>query len=197
LGGAKKDIALLSPTTSSISSKTVAVEPQESVRKVLIESGYEVYPSVDDVPYNNFDVVTLFHVFEHLIDPLGTLEVLKTKMSQGGKIVIEVPHAKDILIDFLDLDAFKSFTFWSEHLILHTRDSLRIFLEKAGFVNISIMGVQRYPLANHLYWLSRGKPGGHIEWAHLRTPELDAAYADMLAKIDNTDTLIAIANNVK
>ena len=189
--GAGGILDLLSP----IAQETAAVEPQESVRECLLESGYKVYPSVAEVPYNDFDVATLFHVFEHLTDPIGTLETLRNKMSQGAKLIIEVPHAKDFLISFLDLDTFKSFTFWSEHLILHTRDSLKLFLEKAGFQNVSIKSYQRYPLTNHIHWLAKGKPGGHIVWDYLRTTELDTAYGDMLARIDNTDTLIAIATN--
>jgi hypothetical protein len=111
----------------------------------------------------------------------------------GGKIIVEVPHAKDFLIDFLNLETFKAFTFWSEHLILHTRASLETFLQESGFKNIVIKGFQRYPLANHLYWLSQGKPGGHQHWHYLTTKELDKGYADMLASLDKTDTLIAIA----
>ena len=191
--GAGGILDLLSP----FSSATLAIEPQESARQYLIELGYMVYPSADEVPCNDIEVVTLFHVFEHLTDPIGTLERLRSKMSQGAKIIIEVPHAKDFLISFLDLDAFKAFTFWSEHLILHTRDSLTVFLEKAGFSNISVKGYQRYPLANHLHWLAKGKPGGHMVWDHLRTTMLDTAYGDMLARIDNTDTLIAVATNGK
>jgi Methyltransferase domain len=191
--GAGGILDLLSP----ISSSTFAVEPQESTRRYLNELGYAVFPSVEDIPCNDIEVATLFHVFEHLTDPIGTLEKLKSKMSQGGKIIIEVPHAKDLLISFLELEAFKAFTFWSEHLILHTRDSLRIFLERAGFSDISIKGFQRYPLANHLHWLANKRPGGHMVWDNLRTPVLDAAYGDMLAQIDNTDTLIAVATNKK
>ena len=182
---------------SQVASETVAVEPQGSARQYLIELGYEVYPSVDKVPCDDIEVATLFHVFEHLTDPVGTLETLRSRMSRGAKIIVEVPHAKDLLLSLLDLDAFKSFTFWSEHLILHTRDSLRIFLEEAGFSNVSIENYQRYPLANHLHWLAKGRPGGHIAWDHLRTPALDAAYSDMLAQIDSTDTLIAVATNGK
>jgi hypothetical protein len=189
--GAGGILDLLSP----ISAETLAVEPQGNPRQYLIELGYKVYASVDDVPSDDIEVATLFHVFEHLTDPLGTLEVLRSKMSKGAKIVVEVPHAGDLLLSLLDLDAFKSFTFWSEHLILHTRDSLRIFLERAGFSNISISGHQRYPLANHLHWLAKGQPGGHVSWDQLRTPALDAAYADMLDRVDCTDTLIAVATN--
>ena len=189
--GAGGILDLLSPVASA----TLAVEPQDSARKHLTELGYSVYRTVDEAPCNDLEVVTLFHVFEHLVDPVGILDKLRTKMSRGAKIIIEVPHAKDFLISFLALDAFKAYTFWSEHLILHTRDSLRIFLERAGFENICIEGYQRYPLANHLYWLARGMPGGHIAWNHLRSSALDSAYGDMLAHLDNTDTLIAIATN--
>jgi len=191
--GAGAILDLLSP----LSSETAAVEPQKSARKELTALSYRVYPTIEDVSDNKFEVATLFHVFEHLADPIETLETLRQKMSQGAKLIIEVPHAKDFLISFLDLEAFKSFTFWSEHLILHTRDSLRLFLEKAGFSNIVIKSFQRYPLANHLHWLAKGKPGGHILWDHIRTEELEAAYANMLAEIDNTDTLIAVATNHK
>jgi hypothetical protein len=58
------------------------------------------------------------------------------------------------------LDSFKESTFWSEHLILHTKESLRKILEAVGFKNIKIEGLQRYPSANHLY-LRHNRLGGH------------------------------------
>ncbi len=180
---------------SNVASKIVAVEPQDIARKSLSALGYETYSSVEEVQENDFDVVTLFHVFEHFTDPIRELQSIRRRMAKGAKIVIEVPHAKDFLISFLENDAFKAFTFWSEHLLLHTRESLHAFLQAAGFSRIVIQGFQRYPLANHLHWLSRGKPGGHVAWQQLRTEELDKAYCNMLAGIDRTDTLIAIAEN--
>jgi len=183
---------LLSP----YSSKTLAVEPQEDAREYLKqECKYEAFSSVDDVPCNDIDIVTLFHVFEHLNNPTEALKSIKKKMTKGGKVIIEVPHARDFLLSFLNLECYKAFSFWSEHLILHTRESLTAFLKLAGFSNISILGYQRYPLANHLYWLAKSKPGGHLIWDHLRTRELDEAYANTLSNLDVTDTLIATAVN--
>ena len=78
-------------------------------------------------------------------------------------------------------------------MILHTRHSIRILLELVGLEQITIAGIQRYPLANHLYWLSEGKPGGHHKWAELRTSDLDDAYENMLNQIDGTDTLFISA----
>ena len=180
---------LLGPLAKSVT----AVEPQNSARSALLEMNYNAFPLVKDVPDSNFDIVTLFHVFEHLLDPIETLLEIKEKICDDGKLIIEVPHANDFLIKFLDNSSFKNSTFWSEHLILHTRDSLRIFLEKAGFKNITIHGFQRYPLANHLHWLANGGPGGHVKWSHLRTNDLDKAYSDLLGHLHLTDTLIAYA----
>lgn len=178
---------------SGVASKTAAVEPQTEVRNSLLDLGYKVYARAEDVPENDYEVVTLFHVLEHLINPIETLEAIKSKMKKGGKIIVEVPHARDFLISFLENEPFKAFTFWSEHFILHTRESLEIFLKAAGFSKIVINGFQRYPLANHLHWLAKGKPGGHIAWKELSTPQLDQAYSEMLDRIDKTDTLIAVA----
>jgi 2-polyprenyl-3-methyl-5-hydroxy-6-metoxy-1,4-benzoquinol methylase len=178
---------------SPIASKICAVEPQRIARESLKKLGYAVYSSIESTSETEFDIVTLFHVFEHFTNPLEDLKLIFQKMNTHGKIIIEVPHARDFLISFLDHESFKKFTFWSEHLILHTRQSLTRFLEVAGFEEIIITGCQRYPLANHLHWLAKNQPGGHQTWNFLRTFELDLAYSQMLSKIDKNDTLIAIA----
>jgi len=187
--GAGGILDLLNP----VAMMTTAIEPQKGIRSELLKLGYNVYSDIKDVSHMSFDVITLFHVFEHFTHPLTTLNQIAELLKPGGKIVIEVPHANDFLISSLNLEHFKAFSFWSEHLILHTRKSLETFLNHAGFVDISVQSFQRYPLANHLYWLSKHRPGGHIAWSHLTTQALEQAYADMLAKLDQTDTLIAIA----
>lgn len=45
-----------------------------------------------------FDVITSFHVFEHLVDPLRAIEKMKTWLKPDGKIFIEVPNTNHILI---------------------------------------------------------------------------------------------------
>ncbi len=179
---------------SHLSSHTFAVEPQKEARENLKQLQYEVYKNITEIKDEDFEIITLFHVFEHFVNPLKELKILYSKMKKNGQIIIEVPHANDFLLSFLENEDFKKFTFWSEHLILHTRTSLYAYLKKAGFKDIVITSIQRYPLANHLHWLSNNKPGGHIHWNFLRTPELDTSYSDMLSKLDKTDTLIAYAS---
>lgn len=187
LGGV---LDLLRPQAGDI----VAVEPQPRPYRALQELGYRVYRDLGDVPDEDFDVITLFHVLEHLHDPVDVLRLAAAKLRAGGQVIVEVPHARDFLISFADLDAFKRFTFWSEHLILHTRESLDAFMRAAGFAQVAVEGFQRYPLANHLHWLARGQPGGQQLWPSLKDPDLDRAYAATLARVDATDTLIATAS---
>jgi SAM-dependent methyltransferase len=171
-----------------------AVEPIKLFRDLLTDLKYDVYEDVTLLPEGKkYEVVTLFHVFEHLTDPLQMLKEIYDRMANGGKLIIEVPHARDILITTYESEAFKNFTFWSEHLILHTRESLSTYLQTAGFTNVTVSGYQRYPLANHLYWLNKKLPGGHVHYSQLRSADVEKAYSNLLCSIDQTDTIIAIA----
>lgn len=170
-----------------------AIEPQNDSLQMLREIGYKAYSSLDTCPDNDFDVITLFHVLEHLTEPLKELRAMYGKLRVGGKVIIEVPHANDFLLKTMRLKKFKDFTFWSEHLILHTQESIRVFLETAGFKNIRVIGYQRFPFANHIYWLLRGRPGGHKKWIFFNNTLVSTLYDQFLKKIDQTDTLIAIA----
>lgn len=172
-----------------------AVEPQRSARASLESLGYITYANAAELAAGSqrTDVISLFHVFEHLTEPLRELRDLHDSLAADGTIVIEVPHARDALLEQYDLDAFKRFTYWSEHLVLHTRASLMKYLTAAGFTDIKVTGFQRYPLPNHLYWLKAGQPGGQKVWEHLRDDVAERAYEHLLDKLDLTDTLIAIA----
>ena len=136
----------------------------------------------------------MFHCFEHLPNPLEFLDEVKTFLKSNGRLIIEVPHARDFLLQNLNSKEFKDFTLWSQHLVLHTRKSLELLLNKAGFKNIITEGVQRYNLSNHFHWLCHGKPSGHMEnLSVLDSSQLNDAYKNSLLKIDATDTISAIA----
>ena len=141
-----------------------------------------------------FDVITMFHVLEHIPYQVKTLKNIKKRLKKGGKVIIEVPHAEDFLILQDELDEFKNFTFWSEHLILHTYKSLKTILSKAGFKNIRIQFYQRYNFSNHLGWFLKKKPGGHNFYKNIVSKKLDKSYCENLRRLGKTDTLIAIAN---
>jgi len=150
----------------------------------------EVFDIIDKVS-GNFDLITAFHVVEHLKDPRKTLQTLAKKLDRNGRIVLEVPSANDALLTLYNSDAFQRFTYWSQHLFLFNSYTLTTLATQAGLKVSAIKNYQRYPISNHLHWLSQGKPGGHKIWGFLDSPELHAAYQNSLAANGMSDTLIA------
>lgn len=174
--------------------KSFGLELQRSYRDALNSDGIPCFTDISDCPLG-LDACFMFHVLEHLPDPLQVLSRIRDHLDPDtGTLVVEVPHARDFLISTLRSEAFIAFTLWSQHLVLHTRDSLRLLLEAAGFTDVQIYGVQRYGLANHLTWLSKEKPGGHRgPLALLETEDLRESYALSLSRMDANDTLLATA----
>lgn len=177
-----------------VARSATGVEPNELHRTNIAARGNIVVRSIGELPERSADVITLFHVLEHLEDPVGLLRTIATRLVEGGRIVIEVPHARDALLDLYDCQPFRQFTLWSEHLVLHTRESLRAVIEAAGLRCAAVTGYQRFPVSNHLHWLRTGRPGGHEKWSFLDAPALMEAYAAALNQVDATDTLIAYAS---
>lgn len=44
-----------------------------------------------------FDVITSFHVFEHLVDPMGAFQKVQSWLNPGGMIYLETPNIKNAL----------------------------------------------------------------------------------------------------
>jgi 2-polyprenyl-3-methyl-5-hydroxy-6-metoxy-1,4-benzoquinol methylase len=133
----------------------------------------------------------MFHVLEHIPYQVEILKEIKKKLKKNGKVIIEVPHANDFL---LRLKEFKKFTFWSEHLILHTENSLRKILEVSNFKKINIKYYQRYNFSNHLGWFINRMPGGHNHYKNISDSKINKDYSDYLIRKKNTDTQIDIAS---
>lgn len=88
---------------------------------------------VEDAPFENesFDVVSLFHVLEHLPDPRQSLSHMYGLIKKGGHLVIEVPN-------FGGLDARIFGKHWVGisaplHLYHYTAKSLTTMVESCGF----------------------------------------------------------------
>ena len=169
----------------------IGVELNQELVQELNSENIVTFTSINQIPSSiSFDCIMMNHVLEHLYDPIETLHSLKQRMNANTILIIEVPHANDILISGYDCDAFKKFTFWSEHIILHTEKSLRRLLSQIGFEKVEITYVQRYNIFNHLHWLSHGKHGGH-KHENFHDDELILSYERFLIEQKKTDTLIA------
>jgi 2-polyprenyl-3-methyl-5-hydroxy-6-metoxy-1,4-benzoquinol methylase len=173
----------------------MGLEPDKGWSGVHQQLGIPVTRSLGELPAESrFDVISMFHVLEHISNPLPLLSDILNLLSNDGKgrLLVEVPSANDALLTLYENRAFSEFTYWSCHLYLHTPDTLRTLMEKAGFRTLEMRQYQRYPLANHLYWLAHGRPGGQEMWKHLVDAGLNAAYARVLAEQGRCDTIIGI-----
>jgi len=155
----------------------------------------DIFKSINDVNNEKFDIITAFHVFEHLPEPILILKELASLLKPGGKIIIEVPSSNDALFNLYNSMEYKKFSYWSQHLFLFNEHTISKLGEASNLQIAAVQQYQRYPLSNHLYWLSKGLPGGHHKWSFLDTPELKSAYTKSLALIGQCDTIIAYFEN--
>lgn len=144
-----------------------------------------------EIKNKKYDLISLFHVLEHCPDPRQVLKNVAEHLKESGRIIIEVPNSNDALVTFYDNNAFQNFTYWSNHLYYFNSKSLELLARQARLRVCAIQHYQRYPLSNHLYWLSKGLPGGHRIWSYLDSKESKLAYSNCLAALGKTDTLIA------
>jgi SAM-dependent methyltransferase len=171
------------------------VEPEVRLKRHYEDHGLTVFPKLSHLPPDiqeaGYDIITMFHVLEHIPDPRSLLGQLSTLLTKDGQLIVEVPSADDALLTLYHCAPFSHFTYWSCHLFLYTAKTLEMLFSQANLGINYIRQIQRYPLSNHLYWLATGKPGGHEKWHFLDSPELRAVYEKQLAAIGKCDTIIA------
>jgi SAM-dependent methyltransferase len=112
------------------------------ISRISVETGREVLglsPAVIEVgdimsipTGRNFDLVTLWTVIEHLLDPVKYLEHLRGHcLSRDGLIVLEFPTVDSLMFEYC-----REHFFWvmpPYHINLFSMQGMRSLLERAGF----------------------------------------------------------------
>jgi ubiquinone/menaquinone biosynthesis C-methylase UbiE len=103
-----------------------------------------------------FDIITSWHVLEHVFDPILWTKNIIRLLKQGGIFIFEVPNEDDELIELS--------TNYSE--LIHFQDHVNYFhkinieqlldLCEVRKENYQISGVQRYGFYNYIDWLRHG-----------------------------------------
>jgi 2-polyprenyl-3-methyl-5-hydroxy-6-metoxy-1,4-benzoquinol methylase len=141
----------------------------------------------------NYDVICMFHVLEHISDPLKFLNNVKKCLKPFGKLIVEVPNYDDY-IKQLSL-AYNNAVYFRAHLSYFTPDTLTATLGKTGFSEIKINGVQRYSVENAIRWIRTGKP--NTEYLELELPEglewVNQHYKDVMEKELKSYAIMGIA----
>lgn len=177
---------------SKLPLSVTGLEQEEALKESFSDRQLNVFSDIMDITRSEkYDIITAFHVIEHLSDPVGTLIELSKLLKKNGEIIIEVPSSDDALLTLYECDAFSHFTYWSQHLFLFNKKTFSDLIDKTPLKLNWIKNIQRYPLSNHLYWLSKGLPGGHEFWKFMNNTQLNKAYEKQLEAIGKTDTIIA------
>ncbi len=84
------------------------VEPNEQAREIARKKKIILEPDTTDLPSHNYDVVTMWHVLEHVPDLEIQVKELKRLVKPGGYIIIAVPN-------FRSFDAGYYKSFWAAY----------------------------------------------------------------------------------
>lgn len=195
IGAEKGGFLDLIATTSQV---IAAVDSCPEYVDVLARKGYNAYRSVTDVPGGNlFDRVCLFSLLEHIPEPRSFLRLLKDYLSHDGLMIIEIPSAREPLLELYDVTEFRSFYFQAMHPYVYSAKAATLLLQDSGFEIAEASCKQRYGLSNHLQWLKAGTPGGNQTFDAIFSGAADAAYKTALETRGSTDTLYLVARHAE
>ena len=129
----------------------------EFVRNVLEFPVWSEPLEKTNCPFEYFDMVAMFQVFEHVADPVSFLAQVGRCLKKGGYLVIEVPNINDALLSVYDIPSYAEFYFREPHVFYYSLDTLKRMVKGCGFTG-SASTTQRYNVLNHFSWLFTGKP---------------------------------------
>ena len=74
--------------------KTTGIEPNELAKQNASEKGIALLASLKNIEGQKFDVITLWHVLEHLPDLENDIERISQLLNENGTLVVAVPNFK-------------------------------------------------------------------------------------------------------
>lgn len=121
--------------------EVIGMDMSEEALNVCREQGLKVHQGIDPTKVfepNSFDVVSLWHVIEHVPSPTETLGQMNSILKPGGKLVLVMPNINSTL-------ARRYGPYWfpmelPRHFTHFDRSSLRKILTKSGFQVETIRG---------------------------------------------------------
>lgn len=81
-----------------------------------------------------FDVVVLSHIFEHVVKPYEFLEEVKRILKKGGLLIIQLPNIEGLPVKLQKIRREVWYGYWpTQHIWHFTPKTIRRFLEDEGF----------------------------------------------------------------
>lgn len=97
-----------------------------------------------DLDSEQFDMVHMSHVLEHMTNPAASLEIVFRKLKSGGSLVVEVPHEFDNLQFRILMAAglLRPYDVQCSHIFFFTPGTLKGLLARTGFQRTDIATVR-------------------------------------------------------
>ncbi|RYY41340.1 MAG: class I SAM-dependent methyltransferase [Chitinophagaceae bacterium] len=139
------------------------VEPDDDARKLAVAQfnlDVEEAGALFSLPTGSYDLITLWHVLEHVHDLQGYLAQLKSLLAPGGKLVIAVPN-------YTSGDAATYGRYWAaydvpRHLYHFAPASVKILVQRHG-MKVQSEHAQWYD-SFYISLLSSRYRSGNIHW---------------------------------
>ena len=80
--------------------QVLGIEPSAEARENAVKKGIYLKENLLDITNQKFDVITLWHVLEHVENLKNTIKVLKSLLRPEGRIVVAVPNYKSYDAEF-------------------------------------------------------------------------------------------------
>jgi len=74
--------------------KTVGVEPSDRAKEIAKKKGIEFIEEISELENNSFDVITMWHVLEHVPNLEFQIHELKRLLKPTGTLIVAVPNFK-------------------------------------------------------------------------------------------------------
>lgn len=74
--------------------KTIGVEPSEKAKNIAINKGVSFVTDTKELAPHSFDVITMWHVLEHVPNLEEQIKELKRLLKPSGSLIVAVPNHK-------------------------------------------------------------------------------------------------------
>ena len=111
--------------------QTIGVEPNDKAKKIAQTKGVEIIESTKSLKDHSIDIITMWHVLEHVPDIENQIKELKRLLKPNGSIIIAVPN-------FNSYDAKYYDSYWAafdvpRHLWHFSKKAIQSLFERENF----------------------------------------------------------------
>lgn len=139
------------------------IEPDNKTRaRAISEYGLKVFPEeqLNSFDKATFDIITMWHVLEHVSDLNGRMKQLKNLLKPQGTLIIAVPNC-----EAYDAKIYREF--WAgydlpRHLYHFSKSDMKLLVEKFGFTIVNVLPMKFD--AFYVSLLSEKYKAGKMRW---------------------------------